>query len=162
MNSLEDELAGIAEMLGVKNPPDVDVVREILPEEYPELAVLCMKEQGFTVEILDGGVLTSTYPTDQKDAYNLAQYVCMAKYPHYPVFYLPKSDTTLRVMYDWATDNIIPCLAAEGVTVEDMPTFEVYRDRYRTEGATWNPLFDNPQSQCKDVPQQLLFDSAEQ
>jgi hypothetical protein len=71
----EEQLASLAESMGLENPPEVDVVREVSPAEFDVLFTECLAEKGWVAE---GKVYS--FPTDQEPAFNLDRYRCRAAY----------------------------------------------------------------------------------
>ena len=144
----EEYLAGIAIMLGVENPPTVELVREITPQEQAPIMKECLSEQGFTVQT-HGTSWSAEYPQGQHDAYALASYTCNAQYPLLPVYYQRMNEDTLRSLYEWETTVIVPCLEARGHQV-DVPSLERYIDNYVVRDRQWSP--EPPDPACDHVP----------
>lgn len=72
----EERLASWAESAGLENPPTVEIIREVTPEEASELLTQCLAERGWVAE--HGQY---TMHTDQTEAFQLDTYRCMAAYP---------------------------------------------------------------------------------
>lgn len=126
--SIEDQLADLAASLNISEPPDVDIVRLVTPEERGELVEPCMAERGYSADVLeDVGI-----PAERADAYNLAQYVCMAKYPVDDALTRQWSDVQVGIQYDWTINNVIPCLVERGYTITDVPSREEFIATYYT------------------------------
>jgi hypothetical protein len=123
-----DSLTEFQEGFGIKNPEPVEVVAWVLPEEQDQYRVPCVADEGFAKEA-DGSYFT---PEDQKSAFFLAQYVCMAKYPVSPQYLVPITDEQLKIAYDWMIATEIPCLEAEGYVISNVPTQDVFVSTYAT------------------------------
>ena len=61
----------------------------------------------------DGG-LDRQDPNTQAGAHTLAMYTCNAKYPMDPKSNVPLTDEGLGELFDYFTDELKPCLEAEG------------------------------------------------
>ncbi|WP_157519089.1 hypothetical protein [Modestobacter sp. Leaf380] len=165
--SIEQQQQELAAGFGISDPPPVEVIRLVTPEDRQQLVADCLLEQGFdTAEIIDSGL-----PSDQVAAYNLAEYVCAASYPINPDFMGAYTDRQISIQYDWTVDSVIPCLRAEGYTISDPPSREVFIETYTTDpfypfaelfdlqlsNAEWNAL----EVRCPQIaPTNLLFPDA--
>lgn len=77
-----------AEQLGIVDPPEVEVIRFILPSE-DSIWVSCLNEAGWDFSSAPGGGVL--WPKDQRpeimDAMNLAFYTCSESYPIDPKYF---------------------------------------------------------------------------
>ncbi|USQ75178.1 hypothetical protein [Ornithinimicrobium cryptoxanthini] len=120
----DDHLAGLAESLGIADPPEVPVVREVSPSESQAAVDGCLAEEGW-MQGNDGWV---TVPEDQLEASNLSIYICTAQYPIRPEFLSPLTDRQFARLYDhWITETL-PCAQRNGVSVDldAVPTKETF------------------------------------
>lgn len=143
---LRDEaLAEEAEVLGLDEvPTDVEFLRYIHPDEFGRVRAQCIRDQGFEAEeTFDNGVSYGQVPPEQAEALRRASYRCSAMYPVHPLFNQPPSEEQLRITYDYYVEDLIPCLAAEGVAVHDIPSLERFIASYpgSLEEPLWSPYF---------------------
>jgi hypothetical protein len=75
----EEQLAGLAESMGLENPPVVEVIREVTPEESETVIPQCLTERGWVAEDR-----IYTIRTEQQRAFDLDRYRCLAAYPVNP------------------------------------------------------------------------------
>jgi hypothetical protein len=124
---------------GIENPPQTSLIRVIAPDELNTVWSDCMREAGFDVRItFDGGQgPPEDLPAEQAEAYKLADYVCYAQYPVDQSMYRPYGEEQYRILYDYYTGVLIPCLEREGWAVPPAPTYEVFRDSFDTD--QWTP-----------------------
>lgn len=141
-----DELADLANSLGVETPPDVPVVREISATEWTAVLEECMTEAGFPPVRESAGDVLEWEPTeDQQDAFLLSRYTCSAQYPIVDTVE-PFGSDELGILYDYWTDKTIPCLAELGYRVSDMPSREAFMG-----GAIWDPRQSTYAAVSQDV-----------
>ena len=125
----EDFLAQRAEGWGIEDPPEVDLVREVHPDEVGETMRTCMADYGFNIEVDFNGGWGGPIPVGQEDLWYETAYVCMAKYPLMSVFYQPYDDATLQRIYDYLSTDVATCFADNGAPVT-MPTYQTFRAQY--------------------------------
>ncbi len=123
-----DYLAQTARMFGVEDPPDVDVVRAVEPEELPALVTQCMAESGFVADSTG----TITVPSDQTESLDLAYYTCYARYPIDEKYLQPLNAGQRRYIYRYWIDSEIPCLAGLGYSIPAPPSEQTYLDSIGT------------------------------
>jgi hypothetical protein len=132
---LEEQFPGI-------DVPDVDRVRTVTPDEWADAQVACLLAEGFeALATDDGGVSVVDMPADQREAYQLASYVCGEKYPLDAVYLAPLSDAQIESIYRYQTTRLVDCLDAKGFEVGSPPSFEVFKESYQ-DGGVWNPYQD--------------------
>lgn len=126
----EEELERLAVQFGLdpKDLPQVDVVREISPEESDEVTVECMTEQGFPPD-RGGGTMSWTTPDGQLLGLNTALYVCQAKYPVAHRYRESLSREQLELVYDHQVEVMVPCIRGLGYDVPEPPTPERFLER---------------------------------
>jgi hypothetical protein len=133
----EEELERLAVQFGLdpKDLPQVDVVREISPEESDEVTVECMTEQGFPPD-RGGGTMSWTTPDGQLLGLNTALYVCQAKYPVAHRYRESLSREQLELVYDHQVEVMVPCIRDLGYDVPEPPS----RERFLERNGTWEEL----------------------
>ena len=128
---------------GISDPPDVDIVRVVPIEEWPEAQVNCLAEEGFAASVYTGGAVHyADVPPEQGPLLNLAAYVCEAKYP-YDVRRnerLPEKQATAQ--YEFLTSTVAPCVEALGYEVSDPPSLPTWLSDYYATGFAWDPIAD--------------------
>lgn len=130
-----------ARELGIEDPPDVNVVREIAPDEYDEVIGTCMEAAGFPpASEGDQAGLSFNFPEDQSEQANLSLYICQSEHPIAARFQGGLSDEGARAMYRHLVESYVPCVAARGYAVADPPSLETY---LRTpESDRWTPWLE--------------------
>ena len=123
-----DYLAQTARMFRVDDPPAVETVRVVEPEELPALVAQCMNDSGFAAD--SSG--TITVPSDQTDSLNLAYYTCYAKYPIDEKYLQPLDADQRRYIYGYWVASEIPCLAGLGYDIPAPPSEQTYLDSIGT------------------------------
>jgi hypothetical protein len=116
---------------------DVDRIRFVTPEEWPQAIADCLTEQGFEASVSrDGGVETS-YTAEQEEPTELARYGCNAKYPVHPKYSQPLNEAQLKYLYDYYVNTLTACLEAEDISVSEAPSFSSFLDADESE--RWFP-----------------------
>lgn len=133
------ELANLAKVGELDDPPQVELVRWIKPEEYALTLIGCLREEGFPADFTsDGtGVDTSSVPAEQASALELASYTCSARYSVDPRYSTPFNDEQLGILYDYLVESYVPCVEELGYDISDPPTREVFAATAAAEG--WFP-----------------------
>lgn len=143
MDRYRASLAEEAKSLGLTDPPDVPLIRFIAPTELGQTRVACLAEKGMPAAVTNGGAgyELGDVPGSQGQAANLAQYECAASYPMHPQYLLPTSSAARGKAYDWMISTQIPCYRAQGYTISEPPSKEVWIASYST-GEVWGPDLD--------------------
>ncbi|MDO5676327.1 MAG: hypothetical protein Q4G35_02330 [Propionibacteriaceae bacterium] len=127
---------------GKGNPPSpLPVVRVVDQQEFMPTWLGCMEESGWvnTSGLPDEGEFE--VPREQSQAYEEANFQCLAQFPLEPRFYQPYNDEQLKFQYAYATGEQTRCLTAEGYPPEgEPPSLEKYIADYRANSPTWSPL----------------------
>ena len=118
-----------ADFYRIENPPEVKVVRWVDDEEYDVVHHQCLADAGFPFEFGDSEI------SDEEEAlYNNAAYTCHAQYP---VKVHPKDKEwgkkEIKRQYEWTVDFLIPCLAEQGFTAEDVPSEATFIDTWESD-----------------------------
>lgn len=116
-----------AREFGVTDFPEVAVVRVVEPLEQPALVSECLAEEGF----LEGPSGGQTIPEDQRGAFGLAQYTCMARYPYDPRVYEPLTDSQVEFIRAYLVESAYPCLASLGYDLPEVPSAETFLGQWR-------------------------------
>lgn len=124
----EEMLTSEASVLGIPEPPTIDLVRWISPDEYPAIMTECERDQGFNVSVSEDGLGVSSedVPESQTSALELASYTCTAMFTVDPRYFVPLNEDQKRIVYDYLVNAYIPCLRNGGYSVGEPPTLEVY------------------------------------
>jgi hypothetical protein len=112
--------------------PDVQLVRYIDQNEWASIQAECMNAEGFpdVFATRDGGLSSGEIPSGQEEAYQVAEYVCFAKYPLDPKYLTPWTDERLGRVYDYYANELIPCLEKEGYDPPEPPSRVTFIDGY--------------------------------
>jgi hypothetical protein len=123
-------------------PADVEFVRYISPEELGRVRAQCFRDHGIDAEAtFDGGISFDRVPDDLPDRERLiqeAEYRCLVMYPVHPRYRQPLSPAQIRVIYDYYSDSLVPCLRRRGYHIEDPPEWETFLARFGT-SHEWTP-----------------------
>lgn len=123
---LKDMSDAMSSYFGVADPPDVSVVRWVLPEEADDARRPCLEEAGFPSQP-DGSYYT---PEDQRDAWNLAQYTCWMSYPVLQKYGGVWEAPQVEIQYEWTVTFLVPCLEAEGFPIHNIPSKAKFIDSW--------------------------------
>lgn len=143
--------------------PNVEWERFIELEEFGPVMAACYTDQGFpSVASADGGV-SGEYQEEEAEAYALAGYTCMTKFPTNPKYSIPLNESQIAYIYDYQTQVLTPCLEDAGYTVDAPPAREDFVASYLTDGGGWYPyehvnagsLTVSLNLQCPQLPEHL-------
>ena len=138
--AIATDLADYAESNGVKNPPEIAIVRVVDETEWPETYASCLTDLGFPAQVEGDGVAMDI-PQGQEDAQKIASYTCLAKYPIDPNQDRGNlTDAQKEVVYVYVTQTLVPCLEENGYDIENIPSKTAFIEGYGTPNA-WNPYF---------------------
>lgn len=135
-------LDGLAAGHDISDPPAVEVVQRVRPEEQSALVAACMEDRGWSVEIDpdDGGIMAQA-PSNQVTALNQAWYICWASYPPLEQYLRPMTDGELIRLYDYYVGDLMPCLEGEGHEI-DPPSRETWLEEAKVDTDYWVPYAD--------------------
>ncbi|MEP7762534.1 hypothetical protein [Sanguibacter sp. 25GB23B1] len=106
-----------AEFYGVSDPPEVEMIAEVMPEERQRYIDDCLGEAG--VIVLGPGLIH--VPVARSDEVALAQYTCAMQYGS-PARYTQEWGVDQKhIQYTWTLVDVIPCLEAQGHSTVGMP-----------------------------------------
>ncbi|WP_162802058.1 hypothetical protein [Ornithinimicrobium murale] len=139
-------LEQISNMYEVADPPSVDIVRVVNPDEQLDLIAGCMQEEGWpATAVKDGGLQYQNIP-EQKSAINESFYACFAQYPLAEEF-LAVGPDHYEELYDYFVNEVKPCLEGQGIAISDPPSFESWLAvAEQDEGKHWDPTVEIPDS----------------
>ena len=111
------------------SPPEVKVVRWVEIEDSQLVYQQCLTDAGFSSEFED-----RLLSKEEERLINLAAYTCRAQYP---VKVHPKStewgEKQIKRQYEWTVVFLIPCLAEQGFTAEDVPSEATFIDTWESD-----------------------------
>jgi len=142
--SLRDrDLAGVADMWDLLDPPDVTLVRwTTMADNGPTIAA-CLRDAGF--DALGTGS-TIDYPSGigpaQATAFHLAFYVCDAQYSMHPKYTQAWTADQWGLLYDYWSEWYTPCVKTLGVTVSPPPTRDTFVAQALQAHLAWDPTSD--------------------
>lgn len=147
----DDYLEQISTMYEVADPPSVDIVRVVDPDEQLDLVAECMQEEGWpATAVKDGGLQYQNIP-EQKSAMDEAFYVCFAQYP-LAEEYLAVGEEYYKELYAYYTKELKPCLERQGVEVSEPPTWDSWMAVVETGSSDyWNPNWEIPLDENLDA-----------
>ncbi|HWK19842.1 MAG TPA: hypothetical protein VNR37_03610 [Microbacteriaceae bacterium] len=121
--------------------PSIERVRYIDIGEWPTVIGDCMHTEGFTqvgVNAFGDGIDFGEVPAEQEEAFELARYVCTARYPLDPKISRPLDDDQISRLYDYYVGEHIKCLEELGYTIPEPPTRQSFIETYATQ--PWLPI----------------------
>lgn len=119
-----------------------DFVRFVTVEEAAPVWVECIRAEGFPVSLLPGnGVGYQDVPPAQGEAATAAGDLCMRRFPVDPLYLEPFNAAQLDFLYDFYTEESIPCLEGLGFTDFAPPARETFASTYGGQ-ETWTPFGD--------------------
>lgn len=134
--------AGLASSLGIDDPPDVDIIRMISPEDWAPTVVNCLIESGYEASVTsDGQSVDLSVNIEQSEAANLALYTCRAQYPVDPAQSGPLTDEQKERFTVYVRETLVQCIAEEGYEIEDIPSVETFISGLE-EDRPWNPYME--------------------
>lgn len=143
-------LGAEARGLGLSNPPNIDLVRWISPEEWAPSMLGCLAGQGLPVGYTaDGGIDSSLVPSDEQPALQLAMYSCTAQFTVDPRYSMPLNAEQRGILYDFLTTSYVPCLGGLGIEVAVPPS----RQRFIAAGDDdgWQPQLGLPRGRVTEA-----------
>lgn len=118
--------------------PDVQFERQVSSEEWSEVRIQCLAEQGFIAEPSEGGGVSGTVAEGQAEALAVARYVCDVRFPVDPRFTAPLTDSQLENLYSYFVGDLTECLEAEGYSIAPPPSLQVFLSTYYAPDS-WSP-----------------------
>lgn len=136
----EEQLPGLAEQHMVADPPPVQLVRFTTTTEWPLAMVDCLANEGFAARVTQGGVAPIDLAQEQAAAYNLATYVCSARYYIDPRTQLPLPRVRAELQYRYWADVVADCVRSLDLDPGQPPSLEVWLDQYYVNPPPWDPF----------------------
>jgi len=119
----------MARHIGISDPPEVELIREVHADEQGAALAACVSEYGLASRATGDGGFTTEYMTEQEETFKEAWYICEAKYTLMPEFYRPYDDLTLERIHDYLFTEVATCFVIEGYPI-DIPTLESFKAQY--------------------------------
>lgn len=117
----------LAEVYGVTDPPEVEMIRKVSLGESEQIMAECMGESGWVATIHEDGTREyGPFTPEQEQAFGLASYVCMMQYPLEEKYAKPLTQAQHELVYAHLQSEWIPCMAELGITLPELPTLESY------------------------------------
>ena len=151
--------------------PKVAIVRYTNYLDAPTTIAACLRRAGYPKVIVtkSNDVVDPALIQPEAYSFDVAKYVCEAKYPQDPLELGYLSDAQEAFLYTYWQDNTVPCLRAQGLTVHDLPPIGQFGEGYEDVG-NMNPFghLKIPaglslavlQTRCQPYPGQLYAASA--
>lgn len=151
--TFEEYAAGLAAQLGIDNPPKVEPIREVAPDDQGlRLQTQCMIDVGWPYQQDRDGGWVLELRAAQEDAFNLDSYVCQLQYPVAARYRQPWGEPQHRARYAYLVDDYLPCVRSHGYTVAEPPTFEVFVEGDAA-GSPWVPSSEVLPQVLADIPE---------
>ncbi len=166
---LDQAAAEWAEAFGIEDPPKVPMIRYVFAEEREATLRACLETEGYPRN--ETGLYT--IPESQRDAYALAQYTCLVRYPVEQRYAQPWGDEQKRIQYRWTVDYVVPCLEERGHPIGEAPSEATFLDRWESDpwypfaqvrlsapAAQYNIEWTELEAECPQIaPSQVLWDA---
>ena len=130
--------------------PEAALVRSVSMDERGSVMAQCLSEEGFpgaTPGAL-GSYRIADVPSEQDEAFMIANYVCNVRYPLDPKYDVQLTDSQLSVLYTYFSDSLAPCLEGLGFDVPPRPSEQSFIDSYEETGG-W-PIYDGVAAAVSD------------
>lgn len=127
---------------GTAQATDVDRQQEAeLRSEHDDRMMECMRDQGFDVEEVDGpdGGWELTNPNVDDETYIKLMSECSSLVGEVPE--VPVGPAEAEGMYELVL-NLVDCLEAEGISVSEVPSRELWVESMLAGEAPWSPYSD--------------------
>jgi hypothetical protein len=171
----EAHLAESWALIDGQNPalkaPRVRIVRYTNYLDEPSTIATCLRGAGYpkTIVTSSNDVVDPALIQPESYSFDVAKYVCEAKYPKDPLELGYLSDAQESFLYSYWQDNSVPCLRAQGLSVRDLPPIGQFGEGYEDVG-NMNPFghlklpaglsLAALQSRCQPYPGELYAASA--
>jgi hypothetical protein len=132
-----ERAASLAQEYDIQDPPQVDIVRTVTPEETDQVQAQCMQEAGWPANVLPDGGVEYDYAAEQEPEFNLALYTCLVQYPPQAHHLGGMDEQQWSTMYDHLVNVFVPCAEREGFDVGEIPSKETYLAQ--PDGQKWFP-----------------------
>lgn len=127
---------------GRESRPASRPVRFALPIGWGFLMQNCMNESGFPAFAYSrtDGFTNGLNRASSVGREGLAWYRCSQDFPEFDTVYSELDEQRLDELYDYYVTWLIPCLAAAGAPVGDVPTREEFGNGGDGQPGWWNPF----------------------
>ncbi len=120
-------LDGERESFGLPAMDYPNLVRYVQPDEIASVMVPCFKAKGFVVTPrADGSGWTNSVDPSQDKAFGRAEVECYALYTPDPRASLPPTTDQKKVIYEYYSQFVIPCVRKHGLSIPDLPSEAVW------------------------------------
>lgn len=124
---------------GLSSWSEVERIRYVSQEEWPEVQASCLTNLGFPTKVEEGGSFSTKITEDQDEAAAEASYTCELQYPQDLKYAQALTRTQLRTFYAYYRDSLVPCLHGLGLDTGALPSEETYVEGMASGSAPWTP-----------------------
>ena len=117
-----------AASLGIENPPPIEIIRVVEPEETFDLIEACLDAAGFVAQSPGFRML----PEEQLPALTLARWECTARYPFDEAHLQPETESLILFIRQHWAEVVTPCLAEQGIQLAPVPTEDTFLATWAT------------------------------
>ena len=139
---IQEQLDGFAESFSVSYPdvelPVIPIERLIDADDWATTIVGCLDKEGFRASVSDGGITAAGVDSEHMQDYELASYVCKARFPVQPEL-TRLDDAKLEVLYAYFTGPLTDCLKGQGAIVDPEPGLTMFVENYGLNDG-WDPF----------------------
>jgi hypothetical protein len=125
--------------------PTVPIIQYVNYLDEGRVLAKCMRQAGYphVAWSLKGGIVDTDVRPVNRFPVEVAIYICEAQYPSDPLELGYLSDAQQRYLYQYWSDDTVPCLRAHGVVLPDMPKVSQMGEGYE-DVAAFNPFNHSP------------------
>jgi len=116
--------------------PRVAIVRYTNYLDAPSTIAACLRRSGYpgTIVTSSNDVVDPTITAARQHPFDVAHYVCDARYPEDPLELGYLSDAQEAFLYSYWQNDTVPCLRAQGLAVADLPPIGQFGEGYEDVG----------------------------
>jgi hypothetical protein len=121
--------------------PKVAIVRYTNYLDAPTTIAACLRRAGYpkVIVTVSNDVVDPALIQPEAYSFDVAKYVCEAKYPQDPLELGYLSDAQQKYLYEYWSDETVPCLRAHGAIVPNLPHVGQFGEGYE-DVAVFNPF----------------------
>ncbi|HAY44131.1 MULTISPECIES: hypothetical protein [Glutamicibacter] len=135
----DDFVKGKQEESGLSSWPEVERIRYVSQEVWPEEQATCLTNLGFPTTVEEGGSFSTKFTEDQEQAAAEASYTCALQYPQDLKYSQALTRTQLRTFYAYYRDALVPCLQGLNLDTGSLPSEETFVEGMASGTAPWTP-----------------------
>lgn len=125
--------------MNLADPPSVTPIRAVERDEFDQVQVDCLTEQGVDAHLEPSGGFSYQSGAGQEDATKVAHFTCLGRYPMHERYGRQFTPGQLETFYAWMVEETIPCMQSLGYPTPVPPTKETFVAAYEARGELFFP-----------------------